>query len=171
MENQEENIEINKPPETTNDLSKEEISTILQSTLKEIENLLKDKIQSEETVLKVNSHYPDIQSKYFQSGKFSFEGGLVGKSSFPNLQTKQEYIPVIKNLRLPIEARGKGLGSAIVNTWEQSMKEAGFKDFAITNLKGQGALERVKYWQSRGYVIPETEKYKKIPYYMSKRLD
>ena len=168
VENQEVNIKIKKPPETTNSLSREELSIILHNTAKEIENLLPDKIQSEETILRVNSHYPDIQSTYFQSGKFSFWGGLVGKLSFPGLQTRQENVPVIKNLRIPSEVRGEGVGSAIVKVWEESMEKAGFKDFAITNLSNP---EAIMFWQKNGYEIPETEKHKKIPYYMSKRLN
>ena len=168
MEKQEVNIKINKPPEITNNPSNEEISTILYNTAKAIENLLPDKIRSEEAVLKVNSHYPDIQSTYFQSGKFSFWGGLVGKFSFPNLQTQQENVPVIKNLRIPSEVRGGRIGSAIVKTWEESMEKAGFKDFAITNLSSP---EAILFWQKNGYEVPETEKHKKIPYYMYKKLD
>lgn len=166
MEDKQSNIETSKPPETTSSPSKENVSKILDATAREIEKVLQEyEIDPKEAVLKVNDLYPDIQSQHFQFGKFAFWGGMVNKWSFPELQTKQEYVPVIKNLRLPI--RGKGLGSTIVKIWEKSMEKDGFKDFAITNLSGP---KSISFWQEQGYIIPETEKHKKIPYYMSKRL-
>jgi hypothetical protein len=169
VEDKQSNIEISKSPESTSNQSREKLLTILNSAAKKIEKLLQEhEIQPEEAILEINKYYLDIESVRPQWGSFSFWGGLVENSSFPEFRTREQYIPIIKNLRLPDKIRSRGLGSAIVKTWEKSMEESGFKDFAITNLSGPKA---VSFWQGHGYKIPVTEKHKKIPYYMSKKLN
>lgn len=169
MEDKKASIETKKPSETITDPNKERALRILYSTAREIQNLLQGhEIKPEEAILKVDNLHLDIESARPQFGSFSFWGGLVGKHTFPELQTQKKYIPVIKNLKLPDKVRKKGLGSAIVKTWEKSMENAGFDNLVVTNLSSPKAIV---FWQNLSYKIPEAEKHKKTPYYMYKNLN
>ena len=147
--------------------SEQELRGVLVDTANKIEEIIRneDKISEKEKGLSLDSNYLDIQSPYFQSGRFSFWAGL-NKDPFTE-SSRNGYSAVIKNLRIPQELRNQGLGKKIVEAWEDSLKNHGVDIFAATNIKDQPAIE---FWKKLGYQIPKSETYKKVPYYMVKKI-
>lgn len=108
----------------------------------------------------------DLKSKFFQSGRFAFWGGLIKPQTFPALVEEKEYAGIIKNLRIPEPLRRRGLGGKIIEVWETTLSANGLSSFIITNIN-ESALG---FWKNLGYFIPEEEKSKPVPYYMAKRV-
>ena len=164
-----EGVEPSLKQRELNSIRKEKFIDVLTSTAAKIKSLtvMEEGINPEEAEFRIDKLHLDIESVRPQSGSFSFWGGLVGKLSFPELQTMQDYVPVIKNLRLPQTARGAGLGSSIVKVWEDAMVTNGFKTLAVTNVSGP---EAVLFWKKHGYSMREGEIKKEAPYYMYKTL-
>jgi len=109
----------------------------------------------------------DLTSTYFQSGAFALWAGILRPQTFPSLMGEQ-FAGVIKNLRIPKDLRGSGIGKQIVQAWESTLSAHGIKSFLATNIKDE---EAIQFWRRQGYGIPEDEGYKKIPYYMMKKND
>lgn len=139
----------------------EEVSQAIKSTLENVKG-----IPDEERAFSVDSRYRDVQSKKFQTGSFCFWGGLTQKSIFHMYSTEKDYIPDIKNLRIPESIRKRGLGSKIVKAWEKTLKERGYDVFVATNINGN----EIEFWKNLGYTVPFEERNKETPYYMVKDL-
>jgi len=148
---------------------KERLIKILEDVTQKMQKVVNETPEAppEEKILSVDKMSLNILSKRFQSGKFSFWGGLVNSSAFPDLHHLECDVPTIKNIIIPEKSRKQDYGSKIVKVWEESFREKGFFAFAITNVKYHDETV-MKFWQKQGYVIPESEKRKSQPYYMMK---
>lgn len=111
-------------------------------------------ISRDEAVMHVDPAYSHLESAKFQTGSFAFWGGLSDTATFddPELSGTSPDVGLIQNIRLPKELRGKGVGSAIVDQWEQSLGEQGVINFAVTNIKDTQAKD---FWTKRGYKVPQ----------------
>lgn len=153
--------------ETKETPEKERLLGLLDELKKRMESITQNEpgINPEEAKFTIDSLHLNLESKNFQYGSFAFWGGLHKSVAFPELNSKSEVVPVLKNIRIPEAMRGKGVGSKIVEGWEDVLSRNGFETFVVTNLDE----DSIRFWRKRGYQIPQGEQEKETPYYMFKK--
>ena len=142
---------------------------VLNEARLEIEKIVQNEpgIDPEDIEFSIDALHLDLESRHFQWGRFSFWGGLVSTWAFPELWSKKDKLPVIKNIRLPESMRGKGVGSRIVQNWEQVFKNNNFDYSVVTNVN---TPDSVKFWEKQGYKLRPGDT-RDNAYYMFKKLE
>lgn len=153
--------------EEISNVEEQQLVKVFGNFIKKIKRVVDEipKSSPKEKTLNINGDRLDIfLYKQFTSGRFSFWGGLVDPSSYPEVRNLKNNIPTIKNIHIPEKLWGQGLGQKVVKSWEESFREKGLLVFAITNIKP----DAIKFWQKQGYFIPEGENDKDWPHHMFK---
>lgn len=156
-------------PESEEERERNRWLGVLNDARKEIEEIVKNEpgIDPEDVEFSIDALHLDLESKLPQWGNFSFWGGLVSTWSFPELWSKKDKLPVIKNIRVPEGMRGKGVGTRIVQNWEQVFKNYNFDYSVVTNVN---TPDSVKFWEKQGYKLRPGDT-RDNAYYMFKKLE
>lgn len=155
-------------PESEEERERRRWVGVLNDARIEIEEIVQNEpgIDPEDAELSIDRLHLDLESRYFQNGSFAFWGGFSKDLAFPELRSKQDLIPVIKNLRIPESMRGRGVGTNIAKAWEKVMTSYNFDYLVATNIDTKDA---VKFWKKQGFQLKPSDS-EDNPYYMFKKI-